>query len=517
MNEAIQRNILVKSWQRAIIAMTLSLILLLVIYHETLFLIVSIWLRSGTFTHCFLIFPISGYLIWRRKNRLEMMIPTNSYVGLLLLAFLGFTWLLGDLADVSFVQQFSFVAMIPAVVWSFLGTRIVKEIIFPLFFLIFSVPFGEFLTPTLINFTADFTVAMVSLTGIPIYREGTFFSLPSGDWSVVEACSGLRYLIASITLGTLFAYINYYSTLRRVCFIFAASFVPIIANGFRAFMIVMIGHFSGMTLAVGVDHLIYGWVFFGLVMALLFWIGSFWSEQERDLEFMTHIESQEQQSLNFSNPYPMMLFVFGFTCIWPIWTNAIQTKTLEHKNVSMLSIPEPVSPWVLTDPMTSWEPMYLGATSEKKIFYKNGQYTVALFIKYYQTQEQDKELVNSENVLLPRTHPTWKLTSEIGGIAKLNGTESTVSEGRLLSTQQELLAWRWYWIGGRHTANDYFAKLLEAKDKLLGHSGEEAAIILAVGTNSGDVSTGRLALQQFVDDMLPSIEKSLTQASAESR
>ena len=95
---------------------------------------------------------------------------------------------------------------------------------------------------------------------------------------MVEACSGVRYLISSITLGCLYAYLTYRSTLRRALFIGLSIVVPIIANGLRAYMIVMIGHLSGMELATGVDHLIYGWLFFGLVMFVMFWIGSFWRE-----------------------------------------------------------------------------------------------------------------------------------------------------------------------------------------------------------------------------------------------
>ncbi len=43
-------------------------------------------------------------------------------------------------------------------------------------------------------------------------------------------------------------------------------------------MIVMIGHLSGNKLAAGVDHLIYGWVFFGIVIMAMFAIGARWSE-----------------------------------------------------------------------------------------------------------------------------------------------------------------------------------------------------------------------------------------------
>ncbi len=122
--------------------------------------------------------------------------------------------------------------------------------------------------PTLIDWTADFTIAALKLTGIPVFREGAHFQIPSGRWSVVEACSGVRYLIASLMVGILYAYLTYRSMRRRLLFIGVSILVPIVANWLRAYMIVMIGHLSGNTLAVGVDHIIYGWIFFGVVMAV---------------------------------------------------------------------------------------------------------------------------------------------------------------------------------------------------------------------------------------------------------
>ena len=132
-------------------------------------------------------------------------------MGLLVLAMLGFSWLLATLASVLVFQQLFLITMIPAVVWTILGGQMVRALAFPLAYLLLAVPFGEALIPPLIDFTADFTVKALQLTGIPVYREGSFFTIPSGNWSVVEACSGLRYLIASFTLGTLYAYLTYRS------------------------------------------------------------------------------------------------------------------------------------------------------------------------------------------------------------------------------------------------------------------------------------------------------------------
>jgi len=526
MSEARHDGMLLKEqWLRASLALIAAFLLLLAIYHETLYAIVGIWLRSETFAHCFLIFPISGYLVWRRRNILARIEPRESYLAMAVMAVLGLGWLLGELANAEIIKQLCFVAMIPALTWSILGTSIASEIAFPLIYLLFSVPFGEFLIPILIDFTAGFAYHMVKLTGIPIYRDGTFFSLPTGDWSVVEACSGLRYLIASITLGTLYAYINYQSLTRRTVFIIAATIMPIFANGLRAFMIVMIGHFSGMTLAVGVDHLIYGWIFFGLVMALLFWTGSFWAEGHAGSFWAEGQEFDGPLANIQNNPSHLRrgrftlasICVIAIAAIWPMRASHIEGLQAERAVVADLAVPEPASPWIFSEqPMTRWEPAYHGSAAETQASYQFGPSKVGVFLKYYQGQTQGKELVNSQNLLLPNKDTTWKMPSEGLSSIKLKGKEMKVMQGTLRSAQQQLLTWRWYWVGGRHTANDYLAKLLEAKGKFLGQAGEGAAIILVADFN-GDVSVGRAVLQEFVDAMVPSIEKTLEKASTESR
>ena len=78
-----------------------------------------------------------------------------------------------------------------------------------------------------------------ALTGIPVYREGLQFVIPSGTWSVVEACSGIRYLIASFTVGSLFAYLSYRSLHQAAASSSACPLlVPLVANWLRAYMIV---------------------------------------------------------------------------------------------------------------------------------------------------------------------------------------------------------------------------------------------------------------------------------------
>src|SRR5213076_217780 len=102
--------------------------------------------------------------------------------------------------------HFAVVAMVPAAVAALLGTAWLRALAFPLAFLFFAVPFGEAWIPTMMQWTADFTVAALRLSGVPVFREGMYFSIPSGEWSVIETCSGIAYMSACFMIATLFAW-----------------------------------------------------------------------------------------------------------------------------------------------------------------------------------------------------------------------------------------------------------------------------------------------------------------------
>ncbi len=265
-------------WGRVLTALVLILAALVLIYSESAWSMVFQWMSSDTYAHGFLIVPISLWLIWEKRRGLATASPDPTLFPVALMVPVGMGWLLAHLVGVAVVQQYAFVTLVILVIWSLIGTPVARYLAFPIGFLLFMVPVGEGLVHPMMGFTADFTVGMLRLTGVPVYRDGTFFSIPSGDWSVVAACSGIRYLLASVTLGVLYAYLTYTKLWKRLAFVLFAIAVPVVANGLRAYIIVMIAHLSDMRLATGVDHLIYGWVFFGIVIAIMFAIGSIWRD-----------------------------------------------------------------------------------------------------------------------------------------------------------------------------------------------------------------------------------------------
>lgn len=489
-------------------ALTLGVLLILAgVFWPTFYSMVEIWERSETFTHGYLIFPISAWLLWRQRDELAQVQPRPELGGLILLAAAGAGWLLADVGSVNVVAQYAFIVMLIAAVWALLGWRFVRAAFFPLMFLFFAVPVGEFLIQPLMGVTADFTVAMLQATGIPVYREGTFFSIPSGDWSVVEACSGLRYLIASVTLGVLYAYLTYRSTKRRLLFTLAAIAVPIFANSGRAYMIVMIGHLSGMEHAVGVDHLIYGWVFFGFVMLLLFWIGSFWREDDQPQSAAS--SSQAAAGAPPRPVLPMAVLALVVIGLWPAYAAWLNSRPLP----AMLELQvESAAGWQPDAALTTWQPHWIGADRQLRQSYVRAGRQVMLALDYYVTQRQGAELINSQNFMTPQTGSQWANVGERIASVEIGGQPRQVRQTRLRGNNgQRLLVWQWNLINRRPMVNDHLAKLVLAFDRMRLKRDDGLSVLIATPYDAAEHATAVATLAQFAADMEPAIGRALDQ------
>jgi exosortase A len=501
--------------RRAALLAVVTVVAILAIYYQTARSMVSIWDRSDTFAHCFLIAPISAWLIWRQRKQLLTLDHRPNPWGLAVLIALGFGWLLAALAHVLVFQQYFLVAMIPAAVWSILGNRLAGAIAFPLAYLLLAVPFGEVFIPALINFTADFTVTALQLTGIPVYREGTLFTLPSGNWSVVEACSGLRYLIASFTLGTLYAYLSYSSLKRRLAFIALSLIVPIIANGIRAYLIVMLGHLSGMRLAVGADHLIYGWVFFGLVMFVLFWIGSFWREDDRVKKSAEiDVSPAPANAPSLKATVGVAVATITVALLWPAYVSYLERDSL-FVETARIDIPGIAGKWdVSGTQMSNWKPGYVGTPVQFLQTYQNGARSVSIHITEYRNQRPGSQLITSGNVLVSENDKDWHVVSEQTRSIVVGSQTLTIRQNQLHSPTKKLLIWRWYRLAAEETTSPYIAKIILAKHKLLDR-GDDGAEIIVAAQFEDKPDEAVPVLQEFLNDMMPAIRKGLVNATGQ--
>ncbi|MDC8786173.1 exosortase A [Roseateles koreensis] len=505
-------------WRRALPGFLLALAAVLFLFQDTGLAMVEIWNRSETFAHAFVVPPIALWLIWRQRAVLAALSPWPDWRFLGPMAVAALVWLLGELVAVNAATQFAFTALLILVVPLTLGWPVARSIAFPLGFLFFCVPFGEFVMPQLMEWTANFTVAALRASGIPVFREGLQFIIPSGNWSVVEACSGIRYLMASVMVGTLFAYLNYRSLKRRWIFVGVAAALPLAANWVRAYLIVMLGHLSGNKLATGADHLIYGWVFFGIVMFAMFMIGARWAEPDPDPR-PAPAESQPQaapQDCGASKPANAALL-----WITPVALVALLAVPLGllHRLVGEGSgAPVTLSAADLNgngwtqraEPQIDFKPAFEKPRAEMQASYVTPEgEEVRVYLGYYRHQHYDSKLISSNNVLVQSKDKKWAQVSaalrerttgsgpSIVRAAELRGF-SLASSGVEAAQDKRLRVWQFYWINGRPLTRDWQAKLWGAGYRLLGRGDDAAVVVLAV--DKATAGSDDALLERYLSD-----------------
>jgi exosortase A len=477
-------------WQ-PLLPLALVIVGLLALFRGTAEAMVAIWSRSDTFAHAFLVPPLVLWLIWRDRGSVVASPLKASPAWLLPMAIACLLWLLGEAAGANSATQFALVAMIVLAVPALLGWPLSRALAFPLLFLFFSVPAGEFLVGPMMEATADFTVAALRLSGIPVYREGLQFVIPSGNWSVVEACSGVRYLIASLMVGTLFAHLNYRSRWRKLAFIGVSIAVPVVANWLRAYLIVLLGHLSGNRIAAGADHLIYGWIFFGVVIALMFLVGARFSEH-------TGGETREPSPASAAVPWRA----------GPTWCAAVAVAVLagltatagarllatDGPQVDGIVLPEALpGGWTRSDrPLTTWTPAYANPGAVAEATYRAGNRAVGVWVAHYRHQSAERKLIGSTNQLVSSGSSTWlsaparpvPVATELGSLTLRSATLRTPADPKATPLQR-LLVLQVYRLPAAIASDPTAAQVHLAIDRLLGRGDAAAALLFYTETAEG--------------------------------
>jgi exosortase A len=266
-------SVAAREWRRVALPLGLGLLALGGVFSRELATALQTWQDSTAYNHCFLVIPIALYLLWDRRSDLSGIPPCPAPALVLLGVPLTVIWLAAERLGIMEGRQLVAISFVELLFLSLLGFRLWWGMAGPLLYLYFSVPFGAFLTPALQDFTTWFIRRGLELLGIPAYIDGYVIEIPQGTFFVAEACAGLRFLIASLAFGCLYALMLYRSPLRRSLFILVSIVVPVIANGCRGLGIVYLGYLLNSAEAAAADHVVYGWLFFSAIILLLIVLG----------------------------------------------------------------------------------------------------------------------------------------------------------------------------------------------------------------------------------------------------
>lgn len=493
----------------AVLALIISSIA--VVFWRTTISMIDTWQHSSTYGHCYLVVPLALWMAWRQSPASMSWPFEPQWRGLAIVAACGFVWLIGELANAAVISQFALIALVSATVWTVLGSFWTRQWAFPLVFLLFAVPFGEGLLPMLMEWTADVTVGALRVSGIPVYREGNYFVVPSGNWSVIEACGGVRFLIAALMTGCIFAWVQFRTANKRIAFILASVAVALVANWLRAYAIVLLGHVSNNRIGTGADHNVWGWLIFGMAMFALFALGMRWSDpliapvtQRRD--------SDSNSIVSTGVVFRVWIASLMTVAVWPVTAARIEQR-IDTRPVQIESIDQRADWQLVTPEAADWVPELAAPSAVTIQSFVHSNRRVNVFLGLYRNQRQGAEVISALNQVAGSDNKRWRVLERGSTEVSLNGKSTVVETAVVNGVDGKFLIWHWYWAGGRATASDLTVTAQLALQRLTGQPDDAAWVALSTPI-AEDVRGGERHLREFADTMSASIDRALQVTAA---
>jgi exosortase len=253
-------------------------VLLLLVYLPTFVWMWQRWTASESYYgHGILIPLVSLFIIYRRRELLRWSKKSNELVGLIIVVCGLFVHIICALLRVYFLSGFSFVFVLYGLILFMFGKEITSKITFPIWFLLSMIPLPLVLignlTVRLKLFAAQCATLILNRIGFPAMLDGNIIRMAKSFIIVGAPCSGLRSLIALLTLGLIFSYTIKVSFLKKGFFFLSAMPIAIASNILRITVLAIVNDLYGQEAASGFFHDFSGFLVFAFAFVGLFIVG----------------------------------------------------------------------------------------------------------------------------------------------------------------------------------------------------------------------------------------------------
>jgi exosortase len=248
--------------------------IIVLLYHGVAVKLVTDWFEIPDFSHGILIPFFVLFLLWdnRRKFRATPIKP--SWSGLLLVALGLFVLLVGRLGADLFLQRSSFVLLVAGIVWTLLGTAMLRQSKFVLFVCLLAIPFPTIvfnqITFPLQLLASQFAADILPVFHVPVLQDGNIINLPAMPLEVAQACSGIRSLMSLFTVAVIYGYFLEKATWRRVVLALSALPIAVTANVARIVGTGLCVQYWDPEKALGFFHEFSGWLMFLVSLSCLY-------------------------------------------------------------------------------------------------------------------------------------------------------------------------------------------------------------------------------------------------------
>lgn len=484
--------------------------LFLYVYRGTCFYLLNDWTQwqSGPYAHGFIVLAISAVMIWGMREKLKKIAIRPNYWAILLVLFFSLTWMFGILLGIRIAESLSFFLLFPSLIFALTGRHFVVQLWFPLIFILVAFPVWELFLPILQSIATTISHFFLKLSGTVVLRENTYLIIPAGKFLVAEGCSGLRYLLAAMTFGGFYIYLERLTQWRAVTFFSIVIFAAILANGLRITAVVIAGNLTAMQHPWVHEHLTLGWYIFAAMLVPVFWLGNKFSDAEQGVKKKVIIW---RDGLVYEKPitYTILLPILIMALLaGPLLKTALLSRASSSISDIELSLPRAEGEWELSSGSHNIQqliqPNYEGVDRILDQVYSDGNSRVRLYIASYLQQSQDKELINVNNYLYDEKY--WQ--SEPHQLLSPEGPGFKLVEVQMKNnTHHEKLIWYWYRSAGYSTNRPVITKLLDLYGLITMQKGS-SVIMISVDITDGRENS-RASLNSFYSSMNIPINKTL--------
>ncbi len=497
-----------------IIALVVALLGLLLTYFDGLKFMVGEWSQEE-YSHGYLIPVISLFLFWQQRKELFALRWEGAWLGLLLVVFSTFLFLMGELSALYVIIQYAFLGSIVGLVLTLVGWRGMKYAWAPLLYLVFMIPLPDFLYNSLSAklqlVSSELGVAVIRLFGISVFLEGNVIDLGIYKLQVVEACSGLRYLFPLMSFGFLLAYMFKAPMWQRVIVFLSTLPITVVMNSFRIGVIGVLVDRYGIDQAEGFLHDFEGWIIFMACVGILLLMMKMFmvlSRDKRSLRDILSLDSGEpvtRENVNNNGVFATPFFAaVALICAAAIGSSYLgEREEIVPERERFTSFDLDIGEWSgRTVPV---EDIYLDVLKLED--YLNAKFTnesknalIDVWIAYYSTQRKGVA-IHSPRTCLPGGGWQIETLQQVVVDNVPGAVDEQVAVNRTIMTQDRsrLLIYYWFKQRERNITNEYAMKWYLFWDSLTRKRTDGALMRLIVSVPEGvDIDEQESVLQDFM-------------------
>lgn len=304
-------------------------------------LLATLWRHSfddGTYSHAYLIPFIVLYLYFKLSEIGKLVYRDKlSSLSIVMLLVSGGALFVTSNAQISIGFWLSFLAIAVAGIHTLF--RFNWYVIFPACFLIFIFPLWGLLTNILQDISVIAVTYMMSFTNIPTYVEAQYITIPSGVFEIADGCSGLRYIIVSLAISSLFIFLYINNIKKALIFLSIAILGALITNWIRITALILIGDYTEMQSSLMEDHNTFGWYLYIPFMFLLF----MWGNKLANHDLLSQTANNLSTQMNNTPKYFHTLFLIAVVTISSTTLKSLFISTLpDNSKITELTDIKPI-------------------------------------------------------------------------------------------------------------------------------------------------------------------------------